>query len=103
MDLVKITSALMRCPSITPVDAGALGLLEGYLKKLGFSCTVLRFSGEGSAEVTNLYARLGAESPNFCYAGHTDVVPVGIPRIGSIPLLMLSCRMAFYMAVVPSI
>ena len=80
MDLVKITSALMRCPSITPVDAGALGLLEGYLKKLGFSCTVLRFSGDGSAEVTNLYARLGTESPNFCYAGHTDVVPVGDPK-----------------------
>jgi len=67
----------MRCPSVTPVDAGALGVLESYLKKLGFSCTVLRFSGDGSEEVTNLYARLGNESPNFCYAGHTDVVPVG--------------------------
>ncbi len=77
MDSVEITSALMRCPSITPLDAGALGVLERYLEKLGFSCTMLRFSGDGSEEVTNLYARLGTESPNFCYAGHTDVVPVG--------------------------
>ena len=80
MDLLEVTSALMRCPSVTPVDAGALGVLEGYLKKLGFSCTVLRFSGDGSEEVANLYARLGAESPNLCYAGHTDVVPAGDPK-----------------------
>ncbi|MEE2693943.1 MAG: succinyl-diaminopimelate desuccinylase [Pseudomonadota bacterium] len=85
MDSVEITSALMRCPSITPVDAGALGVLEGYLKKLGFSCTVLRFSGNGSDEVTNLYARLGTDSPNFCYAGHTDVVPVGDPKSWQYP------------------
>jgi len=82
MDPVALTQALIRCPSVTPRDAGALGVLEEALKGLGFACNRLRF-GDGdestgeTAVVDNLYARLGDAAPNFCFAGHTDVVPVG--------------------------
>lgn len=68
---------LIRCPSVTPEDAGALGVLEEALKPLGFICHRLPFSQEGTATVDNLYARLGTQGPVFCFAGHTDVVPVG--------------------------
>ena len=68
---------LIRCPSVTPEDAGALGVLEEALKPLGFTCHRLPFSQEGTATVDNLYARLGTKGPLFCFAGHTDVVPVG--------------------------
>ena len=77
MELIEITRALIKCPSITPVDAGALGVLQDRLEGLGFTCTVLPFTGDGDGDVKNLYARLGTSAPNFCYAGHTDVVPVG--------------------------
>ena len=63
---------LIRCPSITPEDAGALDVLESALKQLGFTCHRLPFG-----DVDNLYARLGSKAPVFCYAGHTDVVPIG--------------------------
>ncbi len=78
IDPVELAQNLIRCPSVTPVDAGALGVLQGALEGLGFKCHRLPF-GEGEARVDNLYARLGAEAPNFCFAGHTDVVPVGDP------------------------
>ena len=77
VELIEITRALIKCPSITPVDAGALGVLQDRLEGLGFTCTVLPFTGDGDGDVKNLYARLGTSAPNFCYAGHTDVVPVG--------------------------
>jgi succinyl-diaminopimelate desuccinylase len=76
IDPVELTRDLIRCPSVTPEDAGALGVLEAALKELGFRCTRLPF-GEGAARVDNLYARYGRDAPNFCFAGHTDVVPVG--------------------------
>ncbi|MFQ5774031.1 MAG: succinyl-diaminopimelate desuccinylase [Kiloniellaceae bacterium] len=76
-DPVELTRALIRCPSVTPADGGALDLLERVLSGLGFTCHRLRFAEAGAAEVDNLYARLGAAGRNFCYAGHTDVVPVG--------------------------
>ncbi|MEM7168695.1 MAG: succinyl-diaminopimelate desuccinylase [Pseudomonadota bacterium] len=76
-DPVDLTRALIRCPSVTPVEGGALDLLEARLNKLGFSCRRMIFEDEGSAPVDNLYARLGTSGPNFCYAGHTDVVPPG--------------------------
>lgn len=76
-DVVALAQALIRCESVTPTDAGALGLLEAALKPLGFTCHRLRFEEEGTAPVDNLYARLGSEGPNFCFAGHTDVVPPG--------------------------
>ena len=76
LDPVEFAQALIRKPSVTPIDAGALDLLQSHLESLGFICTRYPF-GEGEDRVDNLYARLGDQSPNFCYAGHTDVVPVG--------------------------
>jgi len=66
----------MRCASVTPADAGALDVLQSSLEAMGFSCTRYPF-GQGKERVDNLYARLGTGAPNFCYAGHVDVVPVG--------------------------
>jgi succinyl-diaminopimelate desuccinylase len=68
---------LIRKPSVTPKDEGALGVLEGALKPLGFTCHRLPFSEPGTPDIENLYARIGSGSPHFCFAGHTDVVPVG--------------------------
>jgi succinyl-diaminopimelate desuccinylase len=75
-DPVALTQALIRCPSVTPHEGGALTLLQGWLDELGFACTRLPF-GDGAARVDNLYARLGNGGAHFCYAGHTDVVPPG--------------------------
>ena len=79
LDPVEIARELIRCPSVTPRDAGALDCLQGHLERLGFACHRLPFSEPGSEEVDNLYARLGENGEAFCYAGHTDVVPVGDP------------------------
>lgn len=77
LDPVKFAEDLIRCASVTPADGGALGVLQGALEELGFTCHRLPFSQTGTADVDNLYARFGTETPNFCFAGHTDVVPVG--------------------------
>ena len=77
LDPVAMTQDLIRCPSVTPADEGALDLLQRVLEGLGFACTRLPFEEDGTDPVDNLYARLGTESPNLCFAGHTDVVPVG--------------------------
>ncbi len=77
IDPVELTQALIRCASVTPTDAGALGVLEDALTPLGFVCHRLPFSQDGTPDVDNLYARLGTSGPNLCFAGHTDVVPVG--------------------------
>ena len=69
---LKLAKELIRKPSITPKDAGAINVLAKNLKSLGFKCWFLNFKN-----VKNLYAKLGTSSPNFCYAGHTDVVPPG--------------------------
>ena len=74
---VALAQALIRRPSVTPVDAGALDVLREALEPLGFECHVMTFSAPGTDDVTNLYARLGSGAPNFCFAGHTDVVPTG--------------------------
>jgi len=79
MDALDLSQALIRCPSVTPGDEGAMDVLEDALGKLGFTCHRLPFSEDGAPEVQNLYARAGDTSPNFCFAGHTDVVPVGNP------------------------
>jgi len=76
-DPVALTQQLIRCPSITPIDAGALDVLQSYLELFGFTCHRLPFQEEGTEEVDNLYARLGTGAPNLCFAGHTDVVPPG--------------------------
>ena len=72
VDPLELSRALIRCPSVTPVDAGALGVLEAPLGEIGFDCRRVAFG-----EVDNLYARIGTGGPNFCFAGHTDVVPPG--------------------------
>ncbi len=79
LDCIDLTRRLIRCPSVTPAEGGALDLLQEVLEGLGFTCHRLIFSEPGTADVDNLYARLGAKGANFCYAGHTDVVPVGDP------------------------
>ncbi|WP_288904676.1 succinyl-diaminopimelate desuccinylase [uncultured Sneathiella sp.] len=76
-EVVALAQALMRCPSVTPEDAGALDVLQKNLEETGFVCHRLTFSDEGTPDVENLYARFGTAGPNFCFAGHTDVVPVG--------------------------
>ncbi len=76
-DPVLLTQELVRCQSVTPVEGGALSALEAWLKPAAFNCTRLPFSEAGTPDVDNLYARLGTEGPHLCFAGHTDVVPVG--------------------------
>lgn len=77
IDPVELTKKLVQCPSITPKDEGALDTLQHTLESLGFNCTRLLFEDVDTPKVDNLYARRGTGSPHFCYAGHTDVVPVG--------------------------
>ena len=77
IDPVALAQALIRCPSVTPEDGGALAVLEQALSGIGFSCTRLRFEQPGTASIENLYARIGTSPPNFCFAGHSDVVPPG--------------------------
>ena len=69
---LKLAKELIRKPSITPKDAGAINLLAKNLRSLGFKCQIINFKN-----IKNLYAKLGKSKPNFCYAGHTDVVPPG--------------------------
>ncbi|MCC8939505.1 succinyl-diaminopimelate desuccinylase [Bradyrhizobium sp. Arg68] len=76
-DAVSITRDLVRCPSVTPADAGALGVLEDLLKAAGFAVHRVTFSEPGTADVDNLYARIGTTAPHLSFAGHTDVVPPG--------------------------
>ena len=75
-DALPLAQELIRCESVTPVDAGALDVLEREVARMGFACTRYPF-GEGEHRVDNLYARKGNASPNFCFAGHVDVVPPG--------------------------
>ena len=74
---LKLAKELIRFPSVTPVDAGIMSFLEKKLRRLGFKTKILEFKEKNSKPVKNIYARLGNESPNFCYAGHLDVVPAG--------------------------
>ena len=72
IDAVELTRDLIRRPSVTPADAGAMAVVEETLRGLGFACRRMKFG-----EIENLYARYGEQRPNLCFAGHTDVVPVG--------------------------
>ena len=76
-DPIALTQALIRCESVTPTEGGALTLLQNILEPAGFECHRLPFSEPGTPDVDNLYARLGTGRPHLCFAGHTDVVPVG--------------------------
>lgn len=77
IDAAALAQALIRRPSVTPADAGALDVLQAALEPLGFVCRRLQFDDGGGPAIDNLYARLGTAAPNFCFAGHTDVVPTG--------------------------
>ncbi len=76
-DPVALTQALIRCESVTPHEGGALTLLQNILEPAGFECHRMIFSEPGTPDIDNLYARLGTGRPHLCFAGHTDVVPVG--------------------------
>ena len=76
-DPIILTQDLVKCPSVTPEDAGALDIVEKHLSHLNFSCTRLPFSGNNSYEVDNLFATLGSNGKHLAFAGHTDVVPPG--------------------------
>jgi len=76
-DALSIARDLLRCPSVTPADAGALGVLERLLGDAGFATHRVTFSEPGCADIDNLYARIGDAAPHLCFAGHTDVVPPG--------------------------
>src|SRR5215469_11624211 len=71
-DPLPLAQALIRCASVTPADAGAQTVLADALRQLGFDVTPLRYGN-----IENLFARIGTGSPHICFAGHTDVVPVG--------------------------
>ena len=77
IDPIALAQSLIRCPSVTPADAGAIGVLADALEGLGFTCHRLSSNERGGPAIANLYARLGDAAPNFSFAGHTDVVPVG--------------------------
>ncbi len=76
-DELQLSKDLIRFPSVTPVDAGAISYLSKKLRQLGFNCKVLEFKDKKNPTIKNLYARLGNKQPNLCFAGHTDVVPPG--------------------------
>ncbi|MGE0223189.1 MAG: succinyl-diaminopimelate desuccinylase [Acetobacteraceae bacterium] len=71
-DPLGLAQALIRCNSVTPADGGSLSVLSEALERLGFAVTRLKYG-----EIDNIFARLGADGPHVCFAGHTDVVPVG--------------------------
>src|SRR5258708_13078321 len=102
-DPIALARDLLRCPSVTPAEAGALGLIEGVLKAAGFTVHRVTFAEPGTAPVENLYARVGTASPHFAFAGHVDVVPPGEqakwtqpPFPGHTPAGTPSCRAALH-------
>src|SRR6266498_3342866 len=76
-DPTALARDLLRCPSVTPAEAGTFGLIEGALKGAGFVVHRVTFAEPGTAPVENLFARIGSDKPHLCFAGHTDVVPPG--------------------------
>jgi succinyl-diaminopimelate desuccinylase len=84
-DPVAIARDLLRCRSVTPEDGGALAYLQDVLARAGFDVHRMTFAEPGTAPIENLYARIGAETPNLVFAGHTDVVPAGDTKAWSHP------------------
>src|SRR5215470_20013724 len=76
-DPVALATELLRCPSVTPAEGGALAVLERVLKGAGFEVHRAIFAEPGTAPIDNLYARIGSSAPHLAFAGHTDVVPPG--------------------------
>ena len=77
IDEIRFTQELIKKPSVTPKDLGAMNIVVKHLKKLGFRCKLMSFHEKGTDKIINLYAKYGNQSPNLCFAGHTDVVPTG--------------------------
>ena len=77
IDPLNLSQALIKCPSVTPDSGETLDVLQDILSEMGFRCEQVSFSAADTPDVNNLYAKFGHSSPNFCFAGHTDVVPVG--------------------------
>ena len=77
VDPIALAQELIRCPSVTPSDAGALDVLAVALEQLGFETQLLTFGEAPDGPVRNLFARRGDSGPHFAFAGHTDVVPIG--------------------------
>ncbi len=84
-DPIAITRDLVRCPSVTPADAGAIGVLEKILGAAGFRCERVTFSESGTDDIDNLYAHIGDGAPHIMFAGHTDVVPAGNEASWALP------------------
>jgi succinyl-diaminopimelate desuccinylase len=84
-DPVSMLQDLVRCASVTPLEAGALSTVQGWLEAASFSTTRLAFKEAGTPDVDNLFARIGTSGPHLCFAGHTDVVPQGDETIWSHP------------------
>jgi succinyl-diaminopimelate desuccinylase len=82
---VELARDLIRCPSITPTEAGALDVLERALARGGFECRRLTFTEDGTPPIDNLFARIGAGAPHLCFGGHTDVVPPGDEALWTYP------------------
>jgi len=83
-DALSLTRDLVRCPSVTPADAGALGVLQATLGAAGFNVQRVTFSEPGTPDIDNLYARIGTGAPHITFAGHTDVVPAGDEKAWSL-------------------
>jgi succinyl-diaminopimelate desuccinylase len=84
-DPVSMLQALVRCASVTPLDAGALSTVQTWLEAAGLKCDRLVFSDADTPDIDNLFARIGNSGPHLCFAGHTDVVPQGDEAIWSQP------------------
>lgn len=84
-EVVELTKALIRCPSVTPTTAGVFDVIENFMKPAGFTAERVTFSEEGQDTVENLWLRYGTGTPHFCFAGHTDVVPPGDPSLWTSP------------------
>jgi succinyl-diaminopimelate desuccinylase len=82
-DPIAIARDLLRCPSVTPTEGGAQSYMETLLKGAGFAVHRMTFKEPGTADVENLYARIGGNAPHLMFAGHTDVVPPGDPKAWS--------------------
>ena len=77
IDALELSKKLIKCESVTPEDGGTQSVLGDALKSIGFNSETIVFKSDNTPDVSNLYARFGTELPNFAFAGHTDVVPVG--------------------------
>ena len=99
---LEIARALIRCPSVTPADAGALPYLARLLKSAGFRAELVTFSEPGMPDILNLWARYGSEAPNFVFAGHTDVAPTGTSAAGATILSRGKFSTASFMGAAPA-